>query len=307
MKVGSDTDTDSDPHDDRPLVKDLLEQHAASIDGVRQQILSDETVGKPLWNERYDDIWILRYVLSHKGNVERATKNALKTMKMRDEMKLNNEEFSDMRRRLKNYGNCASDAADVESLPHFDSFNSFLGKDSYIVLSQPDPDRGVLLYGDMGDVDMEGMMASMSEQQAIEHLVYQNEAVYQILDEVTRRTGKLTKLTRNMDFANFSLFKLNYKFAKQTAAVAKDIEEYHPHVLAGITIFNTPAWINGIWTVMKPLFPKRVIGKIDFLSVKASRKLHKPILKHISEANLPENFGGKNQEWPPPSIAETMK
>lgn len=295
-------DNTADPHDDRPLVKDLLEQHATSIDEVRQKILSDETIGKRLWNKhpgRYDDIWLLRYTLSHKGDVEHATKAALNTMKMHETMKMN-KEFSDIRQRIKNYGNCVTEKDhSVESLPNYDLFNAFMLKASYLAYSQPDPDRGVLMYGDTAHIDAEGLLDGMTEEQTIDHLIYQNEAVYQILDEVTRRTGKLTKLTRCMDFGNFSLLRISYKLGKRDAAVGKAIEEYHPQLLAGVVIFNTPGWLSGIWTVMKPLFPKRLVEKIDFLSVNASRKLYKPLLKQISEANLSEKFGGKNKEWPP--------
>ena len=287
------------PHDERPLVKDLLEKHKASIEDVRQRIKSDETVGKPLWDpERYDDIWILRYILSHKGDKNSAAKAALKTMKIRDEMNMN--ELGDIRHRIKNYGVENEDT--IESLPGFDLYNKYACKNG-IIISQPDPDRGVLVFLDISDWDFDGMMAGMSNEQVKEHSLYLNEAVYQILDEVTRRTGKLTKLTRILDLGTFSFFKINYKFSRRDAAIQKQIEDYHPQLLEKIYIFNPPSWFNAVWQVMRPFFPKRFAEKLD---VAYSSKLHTPLLKQVSEANLPERLGGKNKEWPLPSIAVTM-
>jgi len=295
----------SDPHDDRPFVKDLLEQHAASIKSVRQRILSDDTFGKPLWDpKRYDDIWILRYVLSHKGNAKHAAKAALKTMKMRDEKKLNDVKFSDIRRRIKNFG--FKNDESIESLPNFDVYNSYCGENSYIITSQPDPDRGVLVFADIARIDFQAMLNDMSEEELKEHVLYLNEALFQILDEVTRRTGRLAKLTRFIDMGNFSFLNMDYKSAKLDAVIQKELEDYHPQLLTKVYFFNNAAWISAAWTALRPFFPKRVTEKVDFLPWSASRKLHQPILKQVSEANLPEKFGGKNKEWPLPSVAEKI-
>mmetsp|Transcript_11100 Transcript_11100/g.26667 ORF Transcript_11100/g.26667 Transcript_11100/m.26667 type:complete len:312 (-) Transcript_11100:52-987(-) len=291
------------PHDERPLIKDLLEQHAASIEDVRRRILSDETVGKPLWDaKRYDDIWILRYVLSHKENCESATMAALKTMKMRDELNWN-EELGDIRHRIKNFGFGKDDS--VESLPSYELYNRYIGKNS-IVVSHPDPDRGVVAYLDFSNADFEGMAANMSDEQLKEQLLHINEAIYQILDEATRRTGKLTKLTGIFDLSNFSFHKLNYKLFKRDAAVQKQVENYHPQLVGKIHMFNPPGWFNAVWMILRPFFPSRVFEKLDVVSTSASQKLHENFLNDVSEENLPERFGGKNKAWPLPSIAETM-
>ena len=49
----------------------------------------------------YDEIWILRFVLSHKSNVKKATNAALATMKFREEKKLN--ELGDIHHRIKTW------------------------------------------------------------------------------------------------------------------------------------------------------------------------------------------------------------
>lgn len=113
------TTTTFDLHDEKPFMKDLLEKHSKAIKSVRKKILHDKDVGIPLWNpEKHDDIWILRYVLSHTGNTKSAAKAALKTMKFRDEMKMD-EVFSE---RNNVRGRCRSSVGNTlfspEGVPH---------------------------------------------------------------------------------------------------------------------------------------------------------------------------------------------
>ena len=68
---------------DRPLVKDLLEEHGTKIEEIRAIIEKEDSYCKS-----YVDIWMLRFILSHK-KVSKASIAAIKTMKFRQEKKLN--------------------------------------------------------------------------------------------------------------------------------------------------------------------------------------------------------------------------
>merc|ERR1712176_48150 len=93
-----------------------------------------------------------------------ATRSALKTMKFRDERKLN--EKTDYRYRLQHRDGSASDEK-YESLPGYDKFNSVCEKDCLLFV-HPDPDRGLMVYCDIGAYDCHGMMASMTEEEYFE-------------------------------------------------------------------------------------------------------------------------------------------
>lgn len=291
--------------DGRPLVKDLLKEHATSIEKVRQEILSDEVVGKALWDpKKYDDIWILRYVLSHGGNTKHASKAALKTMKFRHEWKMN--EKGDLRRFIKNYGvEENSNDETLESLPSYELLNAHCGENALIV-AHPDPDRGVLIYCDFGMIDCDGIVAGMTCEEFKDSYVHLNEAVFQINDDVTRRTGKLTKLTRFTEMKNFSFLKFNRKFINMNAALQKELEGYFPQFLQKAYVFNLPSWLSAMWTVVTAFFPKRIVEKLNVCPSSASTKFFEPIRKQVAEENHPVLYGGKDAEWPPPSIAETM-
>jgi len=242
--------------------------------------------------------------LSNKGKVKEATKAALKTIKFRHEKKLN--DLGDTRHLIKNYGVELDETASAgDFLPFYHRYNAVCGKES-IMVTQPDPDRGVLVYMDIGAFDINKLMETMTKEEQKEYRINANEATYQVLDEVTRRTGRLTKLTQIMDETNVSILKMNRKAIQQDAEISKEIEDYYPQLLASIYIFNAPSWVNTVWKVLKPIFPKRLVEKIDFMPNNASEKLYTPILKHISEENLPEKFGGKNPKWPLPSVSEQL-
>lgn len=300
---------DFDPHDDRPFVKDLVLEHKTKIEDVRKKILSDE-VCKPLFEkhfERYDDLWILRFVLTHKGKVKDATKAALKTIKFREEQNLN--ELGDIRHLIRNFGIKIDDNENAnaeEFFPFYHEYNAVCEKDC-ITITQPDPNRGILVYMDVGNFDVAQLLATLTQDQQREYRIRANEATFQVLDEVTRRTGRLTKVTNLMDETNVSLSKFNRKAMHQDAELTKELEDYWPQMLASIYIFNAPSWVNALWKVIKHIFPKRIVNKVDFMPTSAvSGKFYKPILRYVSEENLPEKYGGKNTNWPLPSISEQL-
>jgi len=54
----------------------------------------------------------------------------------------------------------------------------------------------------------------------------------------------------------------------------------------------------------KAMFPKRVVEKVHFVPSVSKMGDLGPILRYISEDNLPERYGGKNKEWPLPAAGE---
>merc|ERR1711935_839367 len=302
-------DAEPESYDERPLVKDLLKKHGKAIASVREKILADEE-GKALYEkadnaERYDEIWILRFVLSHKGSVKAATKAALSTIRFREEKKVN--ELGDIRHRLKNCGIPDSEAiANIEPLPGKKLMEKFCGEDA-VSWTQPYGDRGPVMYCDIGQLDQHGIVEGINEEEMKEMAFFVNEAVYQILDETTRRTGRLTKLTKVVDMGTTSFRQMNRTYIKRDAACSKALEDYHPQLLGCMLICNSPSWLSGVWAVLKPFFPKRVVEKIDFLPSskgKGSKKASEAFLKYVSEENLPERYGGMNKEWPLPCASE---
>ena len=197
-------DSQEDSYDERPLVDDLLEKHAKAISSVRENILADDEC-KALYEKgdntkRYDDIWILRYVLSHKGHVKSASRAAMKTIKFREESKLN--EMGDLRSRIKQHGVTDSEKiANIEALPGFKLYNKYC-EENAVCATLPDETRGIVVFYDMGKLDQHGLATGMDAEQMKEMVLYSNEAMFQVVDEITRRTGRLTKIMKIVDMVS---------------------------------------------------------------------------------------------------------
>jgi len=285
-----------DEKDERPLVKDLLEQYASKIAELRVIIEKDDSYSK----EHYDDIWMLRFLLSHK-KVSKASRAALHTMKFRQERKMN--ELGDIRHKM-------TDCMDLQSHRQFDihrKFNTFFKANTAFMVTQPDGDRGLVNIICLKDLDMQGLVENMSRDEVLESYLLFNEIVYQILDEVTRRTGKLTKLFRISDLTDFPLRSVNAKYVKRDAAANKEMEDLYPQMLGTIVYVNAPGWANALWRVFKPFFPKRFLEKLAFVNPLKYPNDVKYFLKYISKDNLVERYGGNNSNWPVPSPSHLWK
>ena len=294
-------------HDDRPLVADLLATHSEAIASVQEGVYANE-IGKELFTKGgnpqcYDDIWILRFVLSHRGNVKSATKAAIKTMIFREEKKLN--VVGDLRHKLKNYNGDDNDVtrsdATSTDLPGRKLFNSFCEKDA-IINFLPDKNQSLWIIPQLCKINLDKVVAEMSQEELSEWYLYGNEAFYQILDEITRRTGRLTKSMKIIDMTNMQLLKMNRTFVKRDAAASKASEDFYPQLLGTMFIFNSPRWLSGFWILVRPFFPKRVAEKFVFLpsllKMKKTKKDFESISRYISEEHLPEKYGGMNKTWP---------
>merc|ERR1712032_1718926 len=112
----------------------------------------------------------------------KATKIAIKTMKFRDEKKLNN--LGDIRHRIYNH----QDHDNPSNFPILKKFSTFL-KTNAIIIHLPDADRGLVHYVRLADCDMKKMAKELSEEELSEMYLLTNEAVSQIQDDISRRTG----------------------------------------------------------------------------------------------------------------------
>lgn len=136
--------------------------------------------------KRYDEIWILRYVLSHKGQVKSASNVAIKTIKFREESKLN--EVGDLRHRIKQHGVPDSETiANFQPLPGYQLYNKFC-EENAICTTLPDGNRGIVVYYYLGKIDQHGLADAMDAEQMKEMVIYANEAMFQVVDEITRKT-----------------------------------------------------------------------------------------------------------------------
>lgn len=278
-------------HDDRPFIKDLLKKHSSTIEAVRNNIKTD-----PLYDEkRYDDIWILRFVLSNKS-VKASTKSAIATMKFREEYKLNN--MDDCQYRIPNH-------RDGPYLyPCHKKFYEHC-EGNPMIHCLHDEDRGIMVYLELFHVNLSTYAKVISKEDMIMSRIMISEGIYRVLDEITRRTGRLTKVCRVFDMEGFPLKSFDKDCLNLESETANLIQEFYPQSASAILVVEAPRWCGWVWKIAKPLLPHRVRDKFDFVYPKRSMKDRRKFLRHVALEHLPEKYGGTNHPWPPVRVRDT--
>lgn len=271
--------TPIDRHDDRPSVSSLITEHRTVIDDVRNELRTD-----PLYDRhKHDDLWILRFVLSHNQNVSSAVRAAKYTLAFRKQHQLDEKDVR--------YGQ----PSDNESLQRYMKHV----RDDAIRFVVPDHRRSVILFIAIGGVNQHGLAANVNESDWLPSYLHYNEMAYQWIDVITRRTGRLTKLIRIIDGQNIQWNAFNIECSRRDGVVMKLTEDCYPQLLAGMYICDAPSYIQLPWKMIRPLFPKRVLQKFDFINPNANiNEYQRLLLPHLCEDHVPTRYGGLYKPWP---------
>lgn len=264
------------PEDVRLSVLDLIRDHSTAIAEVRGELETD-----PLFDaNKHDDLWILRFILSHKKKTKSAVKAAKYTLGFRAQHRLDNLDIRDTpphkvpEGRVKEY-------YDVRCF-----------KNRCIVMV-PDKQRGAISYVDLGG-HIPGCSQKVEYDTWEQGYIYTSEWTHQWLDFVTRTTGRLTKSIRIIDMKTASMAFFDRHDMKYDSTVMEKMEDCYPQLLESISACNTPSWIHIIWALGRKIMPKRVVEKFDIINPKQNQAERDRLHKYISEENLPVEYGGVN-------------
>mmetsp|Transcript_7842 Transcript_7842/g.11421 ORF Transcript_7842/g.11421 Transcript_7842/m.11421 type:complete len:304 (-) Transcript_7842:87-998(-) len=267
-------------YDDRPAVKDLIERHSFKIDEVRsklrENVLFDE--------KKHDDLWILRYLLSHKLRVKSAAVAAIATLEYRDVHQLDSESILNdwpgldcSNENVRTYQSCCDDDAFRYCLPH--------------------PQRGIVMYMRLAGVNQKRMREEIQDANDLP-FAFLLEWTFQWLDRITRQTGRLTQSIRIIDVSDIQRSMMNRENGKRNGEVARKLSEFYPQILAKMFICNAPSWVYGLFNTFRPFMPKRVAEKVEFCQPKAKEKDLNKLLPFLSEGHIPTRLGGNYETWP---------
>ena len=277
--------SDDDP---RPVVKDLIHEHSALIKEMVLALASNEWYD----SSKHDDLWCLRFLRSHKKNVEAAIRAAQATLRFRKEYGL--DELGDIRAIApQDYQNLGSDTA------FFRFMAGGVGEQSvaYVVPSashQVAGAAGVLTYIDIGTLETH-KLAELPIEDWIAGLAYVNEWNYQWLDYLTRTTGRLTKSVRIVDVGTASLGQIDWNCQNKYTKAVSVMQDCFPQAVQSIYVCFAPGWVYRPWKLIRPFLPTRVVEKMDFLDPLESQEDRERLLQHASSEQLPVRFGGKNE------------
>ena len=268
-------------HDDRPAVIPLITKHRSVIDQVRSELESD-----PLYNKnKHDDLWILRFVMSHKKKVKKVVKAAKYTLAFRQE---HNLDAKDIRFTSPTEGFAA------ENLTRY---MKYLSEDA-LRFVLPDAHRGVVAFFNLGGCDQHALVKNVDEKDWLPCFMHFSEWTFQWQDYITRTRGRLTKSIRLADFSGVTMSGMSNECARRDGKAMGVMEDCYPQLLQSVIICNSPVWIQIPWRIIRPIMPKRVTSKIDFVNPLHCEKERDRLLAYISLEHLPVRFGGLNETWP---------
>ena len=285
-------------YDKRPAIKDVIEEHRQKIYEVKRELRKD-----PLYDcTKHDDLFIVRFVLSHcnprkKMNDTKGVKKAINAVKRclqyRSKYQLDNEKiFGDIR-----YSPPHDIQKNVVKCDAVQRYMKYVAHDT-IRFVVPDTQRGVIGFLKLSGFDQQGLVDNVSEEDWIPTFSYFTEYTYQWLDFISRKTGRFTKSIRIVDTSDVKLTQINNDMNTRDGTAMKYMEDYYPQLLHKVYICNPPNWIQIPWRIIKVIFPKRLTNKIDFINPLHNKHEHNLLLEHISNENLPIQFGGNNKIWP---------
>jgi CRAL/TRIO domain len=273
------------PGDHRPDVHELIRENRLAIDKLAEALRnSDDPLYQP---SKHDDLWILRFVLSHKGKHKASLKAIRHTLQYRQEMGWDGR---DIRYRLPGTSNV--DCPALLEIQQYSSADTFLW-------CLPHGDLGtVCMFSRYAGYDQHSLIANVDECKWQPAFSYFAEWAFQWCDYITRTTGRLTKNLRLIDFAGMSFRDNNSELSRRDSKAMSYTEDCYPQLLQGVIICHGPTWITAVWRLIRPLLPKRLTEKVDFMNPTANETDRQRLRTLLPAEVLPERFGGEYQPWP---------
>lgn len=288
QSAGSSTSSPSVKPHERDRLSDLLAKHAAAM----AELTSIVRVS-PLYDPQlHDDVWLLRFLLSHlRGGASQAASAALSAMAFRKAHGLDSSAVRPP---------CGGPEA--LKLPAVAKLYGSMRSTAAVSFFVPDAQRGAVTVAVPALIDFHRAAASLSEEeQSLAHLLA-TEWLYLQCDAVTRRTGYLTKSARLIDLHGMKLSGISREFQRRNGRDSKALEDCYPQLLGAVFLCHAPTWLNVVWrTLIRPMMPPRVLEKVDFLTPLTSERDRRRLHAYLAEEHLPECFGGPCTVWPPPN------
>ena len=314
-------------HDTRPYVKNLIQEHRNTIEELKYRVSRTCNLYDPT---KHDDLWLLRFLLSHKDHVDRAFDAVQTTLQYRSD---HNLDARDVRYRPPPFNACmitnttttttrmatTHEQGGDDDCPTLSSeddhngninsnnntFYSCLGMDGIHVVVPDGKKYGTIFYFNIGSIDTH-KLSTVSDDDWIEGMSQINEFSFQWLDYITRTTGRLTKAIHIVDVSQLGFSMYNMKTQTKYTTTAKKLQDCYPQAVKAYMVCNAPYWIETPYRALKPLLPTRVVSKLDFINPQLYVEDKQLLLKYVPQPQLPIKFGGSYAgNWPPPSIVTT--
>ena len=236
----------------REKLEDLLALHADAVVSLRAAVGDKLPEGPEAGSGvQFDDVFLLRYLLSHKGDAAKATAPLLETLQWRKD---NAETLAS----LKTIHDIPNAATFLRFQTVGDIGATFSGWTTFVVRT--------------AHSDLTSLMNAMSVQEVSEYLTFSKELQWRDCDKKTRETGMLVKNISVIDMQGFSLFGADRRFFAALGDSSKKSAIVYPQLLGATICVNAPSFIQLIIKAFSPFMPQSALDKQRFCKVKDTRK-----------------------------------
>lgn len=250
----------------------LFHKHGERVRVLLQALRGDgHAVGD---STPYDDIWALRFVLSHPEDAD-AARAAAETLRWRAEMK-----------------EMLAAAAAGKSLKRFESLERLV-----VAQYHGETSTGTPLYIIRAGIsNTVALTNAHTHEEMVEFMMYRKELGFLLCDAMTRKTRKLTKLVTVNDLSHVSLLAgTDKRFTAVLGAASKLSETLYPQLLDRAVLINVPYIFGAIWSIIKGLMSANTRAKVAVCGSSDTRKgdISKcPFAKLINLHTVPSFLGG---------------
>ena len=250
----------------------LFEKHGARVRVLLQTLSGDgHVVGD---STPYDDIWALRFVLSHPEDAD-AARAVAETLRWRAEKK-----------------EMLAAAATGERPKRFEVMERLV-----VAQYHGETSTGAPLYIIRAGIsNTVALTTEHTHDEVVEFMMYRKEIGFLLCDAITRKTRKLTKLVTVNDLSHVSLLAgTDKRFTAVLGAASKLSETLYPQLLDRAVLINAPYIFGAIWSIIKGMVSTKTRAKVALCGTSDTRKgdISKcPFAKLINLHTVPSFLGG---------------
>jgi len=257
---------------DSVSVSELLARHREVIEATRTIVNSLEGYDASL----HDDIFLLRFLLSHKMNTKAAVKAFGTALKWRRENGIDMV-AAEIRAGMQQH----EFPGYTHIHPHAQMyFVNPTGQQPYMFAS-----AAGLRFGDL--------MTAVRPAEYVRYTHYVNEWTFQQCDAATRKLDRFIKVVRVVDSTGLGWAHAHLGFFRVVAAANKGSEDAYPQLLGAFFLCNAGVTMKRLWeSTLRPLLPSRMVDKSQVLRPLQTQEDLDVLLRWIPRESLPTQVGG---------------
>lgn len=223
---------------ERIKIDDALREHANLMKLVRENCKEDIEKDVDQFN---DDLFLLRFCISHSQNPERCVEAVKKTIDFR----IKNKETLD---RVRN-GTRHEDEVLMSRYSPFGHHGFSKFGDPLVVIRTGYTNNPLLL-------------AKMTEDQIRNAIIFQKEFMHGICDRESRKRGHICKMISFADLKGLGLFDTDRHLTSLMGKAMEESELYWPCLLGKMFIMNAPGFIAAVLAIAELFLPAKTFAKL---------------------------------------------